>query len=153
LALDASVQALEHYRAAGDQSGQARALNAIGWHHAQLDDYPRALTHCGQALEMNRRLGDPYGQAEALDSLGFAHRQLGHLHQAIDSYRLAVDLFHTAGDRFLEADTLTHMAAVHLLAGDRAAARKTWQDALAILDELDHRDADEVRKALDDLDR
>ncbi|HET7243739.1 MAG TPA: winged helix-turn-helix domain-containing protein, partial [Streptosporangiaceae bacterium] len=34
----------DHYQAAGQRVGQARVLNGIGWLHAKLGDYRRALS-------------------------------------------------------------------------------------------------------------
>ena len=53
-ALEHAQQALDLFRAAGHHVGEGRALNAVGWLHAQLGDYPRALTCCQQALDLQR---------------------------------------------------------------------------------------------------
>src|ERR1039457_46704 len=42
-ALDHDRQALELFRAAGNQPGLATSLNAVGLDYADLGDYPRAL--------------------------------------------------------------------------------------------------------------
>ena len=81
-------------------------------------------------------------QAATWDSLGYAHHHLGHHAQAITCYQQALDLFRDLGDRYDEADTLTHLGDTHHAAGDPDAARDAWQQALTILDELDHPDAD-----------
>ena len=60
-------------------------------------------------------------------------------------------LFRDLGDRYDEADTLTHLGDTHHAAGDPDAARDAWQQALTILDELDHPDADQVRAKLGGL--
>jgi hypothetical protein len=49
------------------------------------------------------------------------------------------------GDRHDEADTLTRLGDTHHTRGHLAAARGAWQDALDILADLDHPDADTVR--------
>jgi tetratricopeptide (TPR) repeat protein len=76
-ALDHARRALDLYRAAGHQPGQARALNSVGWCHAQLGNYPEAITACQQALTLFHDLGDADGQAATLDSLGYANNCLG----------------------------------------------------------------------------
>ena len=50
-----------------------------------------------------------------------------------------------------EATTLGHLADTLLAAGDPDAARRTWEQALAILDDLHHPDAADVRAKLRQL--
>jgi tetratricopeptide (TPR) repeat protein len=135
----------------GHQAGHADALNAIGWLHAQLGDHRQALTCCQQAITLYEELDDRYGQAAAWDSLGYAHH-FGHHTQAIACYRHAIDLFRDLGDRYGEAAALARLGDTHHAAGDLQAARDTWHQALAILDRLDHPDADTVRTKLTALD-
>jgi DNA-binding SARP family transcriptional activator/tetratricopeptide (TPR) repeat protein len=152
-ALDHDRQALDLFGAAGDRRGQAIALNNIGWFHALLGDHRQALTHCEQALTLLQELGDRSGEADTWDSLGYAHHHLGQHTQAITCYRHALDLYRNIGDRHNEADALTQLADTHHAAGHPEAARDAWQQALTILDQLDHPDADTVRTKLKDLDR
>ena len=49
------------------------------------------------------------------------------------------------GDRRYEADTLTRLGDTHHAIGNTGDAREVWQQALTVLDQLDHPDADEVR--------
>jgi tetratricopeptide (TPR) repeat protein len=142
-------RALDLYRVAGNRVGQARALNSIGWDHAQLGDHQQALAFCRRALALLEETGDRYGQAETWDSLGYAHHHLRHHHQAVACYRRALDLYRETGDRFNEADTLTHLGDTHQAGGAPERARDAWRQALSILTELRHCDADEVRARLD----
>ena len=57
-------------------------------------------------------------------------------------------MWRDTGDRFGEADTLTHLGDTYQAAGDPGAADRSWRDALAILDALDHPDAEQVRAKL-----
>jgi tetratricopeptide (TPR) repeat protein len=124
----------------------------IGWYHAQLGDYEQALTHCQQAMALFQELADPTGQANTWDSVGYIHHHRGDHVQAVTCYRRAVDLFQGIGDRYQEADTLTRLGDTHRAAGNSDAARDAWQQALTILDQLDHPDADQVRAKLATLD-
>jgi tetratricopeptide (TPR) repeat protein len=142
-------RALELYRAAGDPVGEARALNSIGWDHAQLGDHVRALSHCRRALALHQEIGDGYGQAETWDSLGYAHHHLHHHQRALSCYRRALDLYRESGDRFNEAETLTHLGDAQQAAGAPERARGAWTQALAILSDLGHGDAEDVRARLD----
>jgi DNA-binding SARP family transcriptional activator len=150
-ALDHVQQALELFRAAGDRVGQADALNAVGWYNAQLGSHQKALGYCLEALELHRETGDRVGEAYTWDSLGFAHRQLGNYEEAGACYEHARDLWRDLGDRYYVANTSTRLGDVHDDAGDYDAAYAAWQQALAILDEFGHPDADGVRARLDKL--
>jgi tetratricopeptide (TPR) repeat protein len=61
--LSHSEQALCLFRAAGYRAGEADALNAAGWAHAQLGGYLEALEYCGHALALHRELRDRPGEA------------------------------------------------------------------------------------------
>ena len=151
-ALDHARQALDLYRAADHRRGQARALNSIGWYLAQLGDHQQALTHCHQALTLHEELGNRDGQASTWDSLGYIHHQLGRHTEAIACYQHGLDLIRILGDRYNEAGILTHLGDTHHSAGHPDAARTAWRQALTILEDLDHPDADTVRAKLHRLD-
>jgi DNA-binding SARP family transcriptional activator/tetratricopeptide (TPR) repeat protein len=151
-ALDHAQHALDLYRAAGHQIGQARALNDVGWFHARLSDHHKALAYCQQALHLQQQLGDRYGEADTWDSLGYIQHHLRNHTQAITSYRRAIDLYHETNDPYSKADTLIRLADTHHTDGDRDAARNAWQQALAILTDIDHPDAAPIRDILHRLD-
>ncbi|MGH3621328.1 MAG: tetratricopeptide repeat protein [Sciscionella sp.] len=150
-ALDQVRQAFELYRIAGHPVGRIRALSAIGWYHAQLGDHRQALACCEQALTLCRKLGDRLCEAGTWDSLGYAHQHLGDHDQAFACYRRAADLWQEFGNRYHQAVTLSHIGDNCHTVGDRDAAYQTWQQALAILDDLQHTDADQVRAKLHQL--
>ena len=152
-ALHQAQQALRLFRIAGHRVGQARALNAIGWCHTQLGDHQEALACCEAALALSQEIGDRRAVANAWDSLGYAHHQLGDHQQAITCYQRAIDLFRHSGDQYYEAYVLSHLGDAHGAVGDGGAAHRAWRDALTILDDLGHAQADQVRKKLDSLDR
>lgn len=80
-----------------------------------------------------------------------AHHQLGQHRQAVDCFHRSLELYRDLGDRFHESTTLTHLGDTHHAAGDASTARAAWQHALAILDDLNHPDAAQVRAKLDSL--
>jgi tetratricopeptide (TPR) repeat protein len=151
-ALEHARQCLDLSRAIGHRGRLAAALNGVGWFHALLGDPESALVSCGQALAIYTDLGDLHGQAHTWDSLGYAHHQLGHLARAMACYRNTLTLVRYLGDRYQEADTLANLGEVNLATGDPPGARVAWHRALAILDELDHPDAEKVRAKLAGLD-
>jgi tetratricopeptide (TPR) repeat protein/DNA-binding XRE family transcriptional regulator len=150
-ALHHAHRALALYQAAGHHTGQARALNTVGWYRSLLGMHTEALTYCQQALDLHRELGNHDGEADAWDSLGHAHHHLGHPIDAIACYRQALGLFQKLGDRRQQADILGRLGDSHHAASDHAAARDAWNQALAILNDLHHPDADKARARLASL--
>jgi tetratricopeptide (TPR) repeat protein len=150
-ALEHAHLALELHRRAGHQAGQSAALNAIGWFHARLGDYEQALASCQDALALGRESGDRGIQASALDSIGFAQHHLGHHIQAVASYQQALHLYREHGHRHGTSTVLRHLGDTYYATRDFDRARDIWRQALDILDELHHADADEVRAKLGKL--
>jgi tetratricopeptide (TPR) repeat protein len=141
-------RALDMFRAAGDRVGEASTFNGLGWCHAQLGDYSQAVAYCREALGINRAIGNRRGAAANWDSLGYAHHRLGEYEEAARCFQKGVDLYLELGVRYWAADTLVHLGDTHAAAGEPDAARDSWERALAIFDEIDHPDADEVRHKL-----
>ncbi|PZF92805.1 AfsR/SARP family transcriptional regulator [Micromonospora deserti] len=141
--------ALDLYRLAGDNAMQANALNTVGWQHALLGDYDQALKHCEQALTLLQALHDRFGEAVTWDSIGYVHQRRGNLSRATAAYGHSIGMFHEVADRLNEAKTLTRLGDTHLEGGQPDAARRAWRRALAILDELGHHSADDLRARLE----
>ncbi|WP_232838281.1 AfsR/SARP family transcriptional regulator [Streptomyces geranii] len=143
-------QALEDFRSADHHVGQATVLNSLGWYHAVRAD-PHALTYCRQALDLLTKTSDRAISAATWDTYGYAHHQLGQHGQAVDCYHRSLELYRELGDRLGEADTLTHLGDTHHASGETDKVRRTWQQALDVLDDLDHPNAAEVRTRLNTL--
>jgi hypothetical protein len=62
-----------------------------------------------------------------------------------------VEAFHEIGDRFHEAGSAIGLGDAQLDAGDPAAARTSWEQALAILESIPHQDAAQARSRLAQL--
>jgi tetratricopeptide (TPR) repeat protein len=146
-ALDFAQRALDLLREAGHPA-QGYALNCIGWYLAHLGDPQRAVDYCEQALSLLAARRDLFYEAAAWDSLGYARRQIGHHAQAIACYQHSLDLCRQLDDPDDRAVVLLHLGEVHHTAGDQDAARRTWQQALAILDDLHRPDARQARASL-----
>jgi tetratricopeptide (TPR) repeat protein len=146
--LDHVQRALGLYEVACHRVGQAAALNNLGWLHAQLGEYQSALAACKQSLALHQELGNEHGEADAWDSLGYVQHQLNDHAEATTCYRRALDRYRALGDRYWEANTLTHLGDTYTAAGEVDAAQQAWEQALSILDELDHPTAGELRAKL-----
>ena len=150
-ALHHAEQALLGYRSAGHRPGEADALNAVGWCHAQRGNYGETLGHSGQALAIYRELGNRAAEASTLDSIGFAHHHLGRPDEAVACFTEALAVHGEAADRHLRAEILTHLGDACQARADPDGARRSWSEALSILSDLGHPDAAQVRSRLESL--
>jgi DNA-binding SARP family transcriptional activator len=147
-ALGHAEEALTLYRAARDKTGEAKALNDVGWCHALLGNYRQTLEYCQQALVLHCRAGNTRERVGDLHSLGFAHHHLGHHTRAIGYYQQAIDCHVGVGDRHDLAQILTDLGAAYDAAAQPAGALRAWREALAIFDDLDDPRARDLRDKL-----
>lgn len=149
-ALSHAQEALRLCRDLEHQYGQAHSLNSVGWCHAQLGNFQEALACCREALVIYRGLRPRLvsGEADTLDSLGYAHHHLGRYAEAIACYQQAIDLLGDTGDPDHLAEFLIHLGDAYHSAGDREAARRAWQQGLAVRDDLQQPAADQLRSRL-----
>ncbi|MFC4012012.1 ATP-binding protein [Nonomuraea purpurea] len=145
-------RAQELYARAGDRAGQADGLNNLGWLHVQLDDHDRALVLCRRALVLQQEVGDRRGETATWHSLGYVHHLLGDYREAVACYERSADLARSFDDGYREAEALAHLGDTYQAINDRRAAGETWRRALAILTELDHSEAADLRAKLRSLD-
>jgi DNA-binding SARP family transcriptional activator len=141
-------QALRLFRAIGDKRNEADALSEAGWCHGLLGDYQQARVFCRQALTLCAEAGDRWLDGCAWKNLGYAEHHLGNLAEAAACYQSALSLYRKAGARVLESEALTRLGDTRRAAGELAQAREAWQQALAILVDLQHPHAAEVRAKL-----
>lgn len=147
-ALDHAYQALRLCETINHPRGLARALNSIGRLHGVLGAHDQMLKHCTRARDVFQQAADRQGEAAAWDNLGQAHHRLGAYDEAITCYGHSIALNHHHGGRYHEAVTLDHLAQTHIAVADQAAAERSWRQALAILDEIEHPDARHLRAKL-----
>jgi DNA-binding SARP family transcriptional activator/tetratricopeptide (TPR) repeat protein len=134
-------RALALFRACGHQSGVARALNGVGWCHAQLSHYEQAIECCQEALELLRESGDELGEAQTWDSLGYIYRQVGRHDESVACYQHPLETYLELKDRYHYATTLIHLGDTFRAAGREPSAHDAWTRAQDILNELHHGDA------------
>ena len=63
-------------------------------------------------------------------------------------YERALGLLEDMGSRYDQTIDLTSLGDTRHAAGDQPGARRAWRQALTILEELQHPDADKVRATL-----
>jgi DNA-binding SARP family transcriptional activator len=143
-----SDEAIDAFRRAllltTDNPFRASALNNLANEYNLTGDHASAVPICLQAVELWTDIGDQHALANGWDTLGSSHLGLGNFEDAANCYRRAIDSFHELGNRYNEARTLINYAASQRALGDPAAARQATQSAIAILQELEHPDADEL---------
>ena len=147
-ALAETRHALTLFEQLGDQAGEAQALNNIGWCHILLGNFGTALEYCANALAAQQRLGARPAEAATWDSLGFAHHHLGHNTQAADCYARALEIYRDLDNRAEQAETLTRLGESHRAACRNSAARAAWQQAAAILDQINPIDSTLLREQI-----
>ena len=148
-ALAHAQQALELYESVGHQAGQAGALNNIGWYQMHLGRNELALAHCLKALRMFKEADSGYGAGITASSVGYAYHRLGDHARGVAYAEEGLRGMREYGDRSSEADSLMRLGEIHSARGDRRAAAEAWEQALAVLSELNHPDAAVLRRRLD----
>jgi tetratricopeptide (TPR) repeat protein len=128
-------------------------LNGVGWYHALLGDYQRARAYCEQSLALIRSLVGCNFEYYVWDTLGYIEQHLGNFDRAAANFEVALDLCRDFGSRVNEAEILTHVGDARHAVGELPQARRAWQQALAIYDNIQHPGADQVRAKLADTEK
>lgn len=118
------------YGAAGEQRGEAKALQNIAGIYQDAGDNARSLNYYAQATEVYH--GDPAFQIAAYNNVGETLRLLGRYRAAEAQYAKAFTAARAAGSPLLQANILTNMATTRLLAGDTNGAETLARRALAL---------------------
>ena len=147
-AISHAEEALRLFQRAQYPAGQASSLNTIGYQHAMQGAYQKAVAYCHQALSLQQQVGDPGDEAATWDSLGYIHHQLGEWGEALRCHHRSLALSRTCQDRYNEARSLSAFGDTYQAMDSPEAAAGFWRQALHILDDLAHRDADAVRSKL-----
>jgi serine/threonine protein kinase/tetratricopeptide (TPR) repeat protein len=126
-AVAACREARDIYAAAGDRSGEARALRF--WADAIADsDMPQAIQLNQQALEMFRNLGHPSGVAAVMNALGLLY-DAGDVKAAEKMYRDSQAIYRRLGDTGSLGKVTGNLANDILAEGDLSGAIKLYEEA------------------------
>ena len=147
-ALEHATEALRLRRSFADPAVVAYSENAVGWIHAHLGHYDEALRHCLRALDLHRESGSRSGAADTLDSIAYAYEGLADYAQAIAHREQALGIYRDIGDPQMESYSLIHLGDAQLAAGQPAAARYSWEQALAALSKVPGGDTRQVSARL-----
>ena len=132
------ARALDHFRRAGDLSGQAWAHLFTSGAYTMRGDLAEATVQSGQALALFRQTGDQAGQGWALATLGACHAHLGDCELARGYARQALEVTPETGDPTTLAMAWHARAFVHSQLGEQRQAISCYRQALDLVAERKH---------------
>jgi DNA-binding SARP family transcriptional activator/tetratricopeptide (TPR) repeat protein len=130
--------ALDLYRKAGDQAGQAHAEFGLAHLRERQGCYREALTHAREALDRYEAAGLRPEQARTLNVVGWLHTQLGDYRHALAFCQRALTLLRELHDPLRQAATWHTLGFARHHLGDHAEAVTSYQHALQLYQDLDH---------------
>jgi predicted ATPase/class 3 adenylate cyclase len=125
-------EALELYRALGDERGQANILWGMGNKRYFQGDPQAGIAELDQALQIYRRVGDRTMEAWALHMLGAGLLRLGDGEAARAPVRDALRLFQESGDAAGLTLVFDDLAALAAYDGDAERAARLWGAARSL---------------------
>lgn len=131
-AIEKYQEALTLFRAIGDKTQEAAALNDIGTIYDALGEKQKALDFLNQALPLRRAADDKQGEAVTLNNTGVVYRSLGEMRKALDCYNRALQIIRSTGDRESEATMLNNLGAVYRALGELQKALDVYAQALPV---------------------
>ena len=106
-------EALQLFRAAADQHGEAKTLGSIGISYSDLGEQQQAINYLNQSLKLSEAEKNIPNQITSLVRIGLAYQELNQLQQSISYYEQALPLLRTTGEKAQEALILAKIALVY----------------------------------------
>ncbi|MEM6255905.1 MAG: CHAT domain-containing tetratricopeptide repeat protein [Cyanobacteria bacterium P01_D01_bin.156] len=141
-ALASLAAALERYHEIGDQSGEADALDSLGYVHFVQGNYTSAIDFYTQHVTVIQALIDAEGPSEplirqaaaSLSQLGDIYRFLEKFHFSVDSFEQALSIMRDLErrDRLAEAYLLNSQGVSYQKLGQFLRAQKNHEEALEV---------------------
>ena len=125
-------EALDLYRALGDERGQANVLWGMGNKQYFSTDPGAGVAAMTEALEIYRRVGDRTMEAWTLHMLGSAKLRLGDTETSRGLFGAALRLFHESGDASGLTMVFDDMASQAAYDGDPERAARLWGAARSL---------------------
>jgi CHAT domain-containing protein/Flp pilus assembly protein TadD len=113
----------------GDRSGEAWALNNLGYYLGNLFDYTPALDYLQQARKIFKALGDLNGEAWVLDNLAFVTSYNLGYDDGMKFQLEALDVYQELGDKGKIAECLNSIGRYSTNIGDYESAMGYFQRA------------------------
>lgn len=138
-ALDAALESIARYEAAGDRWGAVWSRRCAAVAVLYLDDVEGASTEARRCLDEYTELGDTWGIAGSLDMLAAIALRAGDHDRAVQWAAQAVDSHRDLGDHSGLRYALQHRAEIAAAADDVAMARELARESLTIAREHGYR--------------
>jgi tetratricopeptide (TPR) repeat protein len=106
-------EALALFRAIGERSGEAAALNGLGSISIDLGENREALEYYNQALSISRAVGDQQGEMSTLNGIAGVYSMLREKRRALDFFNQTLQLVKPLGDRAGEGTLLGNIGDVY----------------------------------------
>jgi predicted ATPase/class 3 adenylate cyclase len=124
-----AVEALDLYRASGDEEGLQSSLNNLAALAVSRGEPARARKAFEESIEIARRRGDRWGVALTGSNLGYLALTLGDVDDAEHHLGTSLDLLRELGAREETAIPLQNLGFVALKRGDVTHARKLFEES------------------------
>lgn len=134
--LPLAEEAAEIYRSAGDQRGEAEALDQMGMAHQRAGRSREALAYFHEAQIRFLKAASQHGVAGTLSHSGIASWQLGRYKHGMRYLQKALSLYRAVGDRRGQAKTLNNLGRMKLYFGYHRDALENYRQSLAIFSEI-----------------
>lgn len=148
---DHAQEALTIFRNIGHRRNEALCLSHLGNATRQTGDLDQAMAYLRHALYISAEIKDLSVQAIALRYLSMVQRDLGLDEDAVGSLGQAVSMWQQYGANYAQGEVLVELGTVLNGIGRSEEAQNAWRQALVILEDVGHPQADEVRRRLDTL--
>jgi CHAT domain-containing protein/tetratricopeptide (TPR) repeat protein len=137
-------EALKLYRSAGDDSGQAVSLFALGRVYLIEVENQKALEYFNQSLSLYRATNDRSGEAVTLREMGDIYSELGNHQKALEYYNQSLFLFRATSDRTEEAIILNRIGVDYSFLGEKQRALEYYNQSLSLFRATSEREGEAV---------
>ncbi|MEU6438831.1 BTAD domain-containing putative transcriptional regulator [Streptomyces sp. NPDC047046] len=128
--------AVEHFRALGDQAGEAAALCNLSRIHLATGRLDSAIALAGRGTLLNDTSGNALRGANGRYALGLALTAAGRSAEAAERLHEALAVFRANRQRLWEGMTLCRLAEVRLAGAEAARAAVDAENALTVLGDV-----------------
>ena len=128
--------ALRLAREIGYPACECFVLDALGYVHEELCNYPKAMWYLNQALPVSRENRNRRAEGWAHFNLGTVELAVGNFAQAEDQSQRCLQIYREIGDRRGEGWIIYQLGRIYRQLGQSQAARTAFEEALQILSDL-----------------
>lgn len=126
-------EALDHFRAAGDRAGEAKAMIGLAFVHRAAQRDRQALELFDAALPILRQLGDTWEESIIIHQMGEIHATSGDYGRAIGEFGRAQELRQQQGLRVAAGKSALYRGWCFQMSGESQRALSSFDEALAML--------------------